>query len=118
AIFPFDAERALVAHAVQLADDLFEVDGAAAWAAEVPTAAGVAEVDVARQDAAAAVECDDRVFHVHVINAVRERADKLDRVDALPVQMARVEVEAELGPVVESFEGPLGGVDIERDLGR
>ena len=31
AVFPFDRERALVADPVQRADDLFEVDPAAAW---------------------------------------------------------------------------------------
>ena len=59
----------------------------------------------------------DGVLHVHVVDAVGEGADELDRVDALPEQVAGVEVEAELGPVVEGLEGRLGRVDVEGDLG-
>ena len=71
-----------------------------------------------RQDAAAAVERDDRVLDVDVVDAVGELADELDRIDALPQQMARVEVEAELLAVAERVERPSGGDDVERDLGR
>ena len=41
-----------------------------------------------------------------------------DGVDHLPVQVAGVEVEAELGPVADRLQGALGGVDVEGDLGR
>src|SRR5262245_40855110 len=44
AVFPFGGERGLVADAVQLADDLLEVDRATTGAAEIPSAAVVAEV--------------------------------------------------------------------------
>src|ERR1044071_16214 len=54
AVFPFDGERALVADAVELADDFFEVDASAAGAAEIPAAAVVAEVEVAGENAGAA----------------------------------------------------------------
>ena len=55
---------------------------------------------------------------MHVIDAVGEGPDELDRVDELPEQVAGVKVEAELGPVFDAFEGPLGRVDVEGDLGR
>ena len=45
---------------------------------------GSPKLQVAAEDAAAAVERDDRVLHVHVVDAVGERADELDRIDALP----------------------------------
>jgi len=117
AVFPFDGEGALVADAVQLADDLFEVDAAAAGAAEIPPATIVAEVEVAGENAGAAVERDDGVFDVHVIDAVGEGPQEFDGVDALPVEMAGVEIEAKFGAVVERFERPLSGVDIESNLG-
>ena len=49
---------------------------------------------------------------------VGELANEFDRVDALPQQVARIEVETELLPVADRFERSLGRVDIERDLGR
>src|SRR3954471_1596915 len=58
AVFPFDGERALVADAVQLADDFLEVDAAAAGATEIPAAAMIAEIEMAGEDAGAAVEGD------------------------------------------------------------
>src|SRR3954452_11717452 len=64
AVFPFHGEWPLIADAIQLADDLFEVDGAATGAAEIPAAAMVAEVQMAGQDARATVERDDRVLDV------------------------------------------------------
>ena len=70
------------------------------------------------KDAAAAVERHDRVLHVDVVDAVGERADELHRIDALPDQVAGVEVEAELLAVVQRLQGPLGRVQVEGDLGR
>ena len=93
-----------VAGVVQGADDFLKVHRAAARRAEVPTAARVAEVKVAGQNAGAAVEERDRIFHVHVIDAIREGANEFHRVDALPEQMAGIEVEAEFFAVVERFE--------------
>ena len=94
-VFPFDGERALVADDVQRADDLLEVDAAAAQAAEIPAASRRAEVQVRGQDAGLAVQRERRVLHVHVVDAVRERLEELDRIHHLPVQVARVEVEPE-----------------------
>ena len=71
-----------------------------------------------RKDAAAAVERHDRVLHVDVVDAVGECADELDRIDPLPDQVARVEVEAELLAVVQRLQRPLGRVQIEGDLRR
>ena len=70
AVFPFDGERALVADAVQFADDLLEIDTAVARAAEVPAAVRLAEVDMAGKDARLAVERDFRVFDMDVVDAV------------------------------------------------
>ena len=65
---------------------------------------------MAAEDAAAAVERDDRVLDVDVVDAVGEFADELDRVDALPDAVAGVEVEAELLAVAERVERPPGRV--------
>ena len=70
------------------------------------------------KDAAAAVERHDRVLHVDVVDAVGERADELDRIDALPDQVARIEIEAELLAVVQRIERPLGRVQVEGDFRR
>src|SRR5690606_11255327 len=81
-------------------------------------AARVAEVEMARQDAAAAVERDDRVLDVDVVDAVRELADELDGIDPLPNEMARIEIEAEFLAVADRIEGAAGGVDVEGEFGR
>src|SRR5262245_31819743 len=47
---------------------------------------------------------------------VGELHQELDRVHALPVQMARVEEEAKLLPAVQLVQGHLGAVEIEGDL--
>src|SRR5690606_14586392 len=107
AVFPFDGQGAGVADVVQRADDFLEVHAAAAQGTEVPAATRVAEVEVARKDARAAVELDDGVLHVDVVDAVAEAADELDRIDALPEQVARVEVEAELLAAAERLDRPL-----------
>ena len=117
-ILPLHRERALVAGLVEGPDDLLEIDAAAARRTEVPAPAGIAEVDVAAEDPGAAIQGHDRVLDVDVVDAVMERADELHGTDALPVEVAGVEVEAEFLTVVDRCQGPLGRVDVERDFGR
>ena len=71
-VFPLDRERAVVADGVQGPGDLLEVDLAAARRAEVPAAAGVAEVQVRAEDARLAVERPRGVLDVDVVDPVRE----------------------------------------------
>ena len=73
---------------------------------------------MAGQNPAAAVERDDRVLDVDVINPIGKGAQKLDRIDPLPEQMAGIEIEAELFAAVERLERSLGGVQVEGDLRR
>ena len=54
--------------------------------AEVLAAAGIAEVQVARQDSVLAVQPDDCVLHVFVEDPVGEVADEAGRVHSLPDQ--------------------------------
>src|SRR5688572_3791355 len=118
AVFPFDRERSLVVNLVECPDDLLKIDRASPRAAEVPAAARIAEVDVAGQNSRAAVKRDDRVLDVHVVDAVGERPDELDRIDPLPMEVAGVEVEAEFLAMAKRFKGPLRRVDVKRNLGR
>src|SRR5437870_3702650 len=55
AVFPFNAERALVADVVEGDNDFFELDVTVAEGAEIPVAARVGERDVAAKDADGAV---------------------------------------------------------------
>src|SRR5437868_3513279 len=71
---------------------------------------------MATEDAGAAIEQRDGVFYVDVINAVGERADEFDRIDTLPNQVARIEVEAELFAAADGVQGALGGIDVESDF--
>ena len=116
-VFPFDRQGALVAGLVESPDDLLKIDAAAARRAEVPAPPWVAEVEVAGEDARPPVQGHDRVLDVHMVDPVGERADELDRAHSLPVEMAGVEVEAELLAAAESPKGPLSGEDVEGDLG-
>ena len=115
-VFPFDGEGAGVTDVVEGADDFFEADATAADAAEVPAATLIAEREVTGQDAGATVEGDRGVFHVSMIDAIGEVTDELNRIDALPDEVAGVEVEAELFAVVERLEGGFSGVDVEGDF--
>ena len=113
-VFPLDRQRPVVVDLVERADDLLEVDAAAPRRAKLPAAARIAKLQMARQDAAAAVERHDRVLDVHVIDAIGKRANELDRIDPLPQQMAGIEVEAELLAAIERLQRPLGRVDSRR----
>src|SRR4029079_8745810 len=108
----------VVLHFVESPNNLFEVHAPAPRRTEVPTPPRVAEVEVTAEDARPAVKRYERILDVHVINAVRELANKLDRVHTLPNEMARIEVESELLAVTDGLECPLGRIDIERDFGR
>ena len=120
AVFPFDAQRsfARIFGGVEGADDFFKSHSTAADAAEVPAATGVAEREVTRQNPAAAVEGDRCVFHMNVKNPLGEGANELDGVHSLPNQVARIEIETELFPLVNRFQSALGRVNVKCDFGR
>jgi len=117
-VFPFNGEWSVVVDGVQSPDDFFEADPTSSDAAEVPTATGIAEADVAGEDAGATVQGDGSVFHVNVVDTIREVTDEFDRVDALPDEVAGVEVETEFFAVVDRFQSAFGGIDVEGDFGR
>src|SRR5262245_39861119 len=73
---------------------------------------------MARKDPRAAIERHTGILHVHVVDAIREEAYELRRIDTLPQQVAGIEIEAELLAGVERIDRALGGVDIEGDFGR
>src|SRR5437762_1577115 len=56
AVFPLDREGAVIADLIERPRDLLEVDLASARRAEVPAAAGVAEIEVRGEDPGPAVE--------------------------------------------------------------
>ena len=87
-----------------------------AQGAEVPAAAQVAEVDVGAQQAAAAVQRDGGVLHVDVVHAIDEVLQEEVRLDALPDQMAGVEVQAELRAIRKLGQQLLGGIVVKGDL--
>src|SRR5690606_40599964 len=93
---PLDRQRPVVADVVERHDDLFEVDVAAADAAEVPVAARVAEGGVAPEDTDGAVAAaPPRVYHVHEDDAGPEPAQEAHVIDALVTEGRGEEVEAE-----------------------
>ncbi len=107
-----------VAGVVQGADDLLEIDAAAPHGAKIPAAARIAEVQMAGQDSALAVQPDDCILHVYVEDPLGELADEAGRVHSLPDQMAGIEIEAELRTVIQGLQGPLGRVQVEGDFRR
>ena len=64
---------------------------------ERPTATRIRESKVRIQEPVFAVKLQSRVFHVNVIDAIREHANELYGVDPLPEQVRRIEVEPNAG---------------------
>src|SRR5690606_18515966 len=110
-------ERALIANLVEGPDNLVEVDVASSDGAEVPATARIAKGQVRRQDARPPVERHLDVFGVHVEDPVREGVDELHGVDALPEEVAGVEVKAEGRVVAHGLKGPLCRVEVKGDFG-
>ena len=118
AVLPLDRERALVVYTVEGADDLLEVDLAAAHAAEIPISVHVAEGEVPAEDTRRhRLVGPPYILHVYVEYAVGKGVDELHVIDTLVSEVARVVVEAEGGVVVYGLEGALGRRDVECDLG-
>src|SRR5258708_4968154 len=84
--------------------------------AEGPAAARVTGAVVRVEHAAATVERQGQILDVDVIDAVGKAAYELGRLDALPVQMARIERETELLATAQDVEDRLGAVEIEGNL--
>jgi len=122
-VLPLHAERALVLDLVQRAADRFPVHLAATRGTELPAAAGAAEREVTVQQAVEAVLAAGHVLDVHVVDELAELEQEGRRVDALPQQVARVEVDPKRLPpfdscVVESRERGVHAPGVEADLGR
>src|ERR1700722_8324429 len=117
AVFPFNAEGAVVMDVVEGGDNFFKIDAAATDAAEIPEAAGVAEGGVSAEDADGAVALvEPDVFHVNVEDAGGESVEKFDVIDALVCEMGGVEIEAEAGVIFDGCQGAVGGGDVEGDF--
>src|SRR5216684_4846344 len=116
-VLPFDRQRAVVSDSVQGADQRFEVNVAVARRDEGPTAIRLAEVDVRAEDRAVSVEKLLRVLDVDVVNAIRELHHERRRVEELVRKMARVEVDAEPGPVPDRGQRLARGDEVVCDLG-
>src|SRR5262249_61523539 len=86
--------------------------------APVPAASRVTRRQITVEQPGPAVERDGHVLDVNVQDALGEAAQKLHRVDPLPVQVARVEEEAELLAFVERLEHQLGAGQVEGELPR
>src|SRR5438128_2436105 len=90
-VLPLHRQRTIVLDRVQLADDLLEVDPAAAERAELPRAIRMAEREMATEHARPLRHVrPPHVLHVDVIDAVAERRDERGVVDALIAEVARV----------------------------
>src|SRR5690349_15589993 len=78
-VLPLDRQRARIPSAVQRANDLLEVDLAAANAAELPEAIGMTEVEMSAEDAGGLRYAGPpHVFHVRMIDPVAESLDERD----------------------------------------
>lgn len=115
-IFPFHRERSLIIDSIEFADDFLEVDFTVPRRAEVPSAMGGAESNVASQNTIAAVQHHLAVLDVDMEDAVGELADEFGWVHALPLQVAGVEVEAETRMMADGLQGPLGAPEVKGDF--
>src|SRR5690606_34756725 len=82
-------------------------------------AARIREGGVPAEDADGAITpSPPGILEVHVIDALAERVDELDVVDALVAEVRRVEVEPEAPVATDRFDRALSGRDVEGDLRR
>src|SRR5580704_7822678 len=98
----FDAHRALIAGALQDAEEFGPVDGSEAWQAIVPPI--YVSVNRERPPAADYVPADFGVLEMHVVDLVDEFARGLDGVHHLPNQVRRIVLQADVWGVAEAFE--------------
>src|SRR5687768_11460202 len=84
AVLPFDAKRSAIANVVQRDDDVLELDVAVTKRAKIPEPPRIPEIHVPAEDSDGAIAvAPPHILHVRVINAVAERPDEPDIVDAL-----------------------------------
>src|SRR5690606_17108416 len=115
-VLPLDRHGAAVPDGAQHAENVLPGDVAVAGGDEVPAAAGVAPGQVGAEAAVAAVQALACLLAVDVVDAVAEVPQEADRVEVLPHEVGRVEVEAEGRPVADGFEGADGGPVVVGDL--
>ena len=75
---------------------------------KIPATSGITEVQVARQNAALAIQGRDRILDVYVIDPIGEGPNEFHRIDPLPMQVAGIEVEAKFFAIVERFQSCVG----------
>src|SRR5882757_8995500 len=92
-VLPFDRQRPLVPDLIEDPDDPVPRHIAVPDRYEIPPAAGIRPRQVRAQSAVAPVELPLGFLAVHVVDAIPEFGDKSDRVEVLPHEMARVEVQ-------------------------
>ncbi len=74
-IFPLHGERALITDRIEFADNILEIDLPPSETAEIPAPARLVEIEVAGQNARAAIQGDNGIFPVHVEDSVRKLPD-------------------------------------------
>ena len=85
---------------------------------KIPSTARIAEIQMASQNSGFAVERNNCVFDMHVINAVWKSSKEFNRIDSLPQKMAWIEIKTELGAMINGFEGTLCCIEIEGNFRR
>src|SRR6266542_438527 len=110
---PVDRQRTVIADLVQRSYQRLPVDTAVAGRAEVPAAARVAWRQATVEQSRPTVERQARILDVDVKDSVGEPTYELDRVDALPVEVARVEGEPKFFTAANRVEDRLGAVQVE-----
>ena len=85
---------------------------------EIPPTSPLAEIQVAAEYRAAAVEALARVLDVHVVDALGELLNERSRVEELVREVARVEVDPKPLPALDGVQRLASGDEVVRDLGR
>ena len=85
---------------------------------EVPASSEITKINVRSEESAASVKRNCGIFHMHMIDSVHKVLKEQMRRNALPDQMAGVEVQTKLRSVRKLLEQPLGRIVIKCDLTR
>ena len=107
----------MIAGSIEFADDFLEIDLPVTGRTEIPSTMRSTKRKMTAEDAVESIQHYFAVLDVDMEDPVRELPDECGWIDALPEQVAGIEVETETGMVADGFQCALGSPEVEGDFG-
>ena len=89
-----------------------------AYAGKIPSSVKISEIHESRQNSVSSVQVTSRFLYVDVVNAFGVVLKESVQINELPVQVARVEIDAEAGAPIKGIKRLLRAPVVERNLTR